>query len=464
MKKLLNMVLDVRKMEVKQSTLNIEKVALNDWIEQLIADFKPEARNRNIDIRYRTDTAIDSLCFDKEKCTTILTNLLINSLKYSPDNSRIMVSADLSDDKKCVRISVSDQGIGLKEVDINSLFTRFYQGNNSRPGTGIGLSYSKILAEQHGGSIGAYDHQEFPGATFWFEIPRNIQSGEITLQPHPYLNELLAPTQEVESIPDAGDNQENTKEHTLLIVDDNVDLTDYLHNTLKNKFKKIWLAFNGEEALQTCRKYQPDIVVSDIQMPRMNGYELCKHIKEELEISHIPVILLTARNDDESQLFGYKNGADAYLTKPFEVNMLHGVIRSQLKNRERIRARYTETGSLPEPKESTFSSADEDFLHKLNKLISNNLDNAQMGIPFLYQELGVSRASLYNKLKALTGMGANDYITKLRIERAIFLLTNSKLSINEISEQTGFSTSRYFSTVFKQYTGYSPTQYKEKHS
>lgn len=161
----------------------------------------------------------------------------------------------------------------------------------------------------------------------------------------------------------------------------------------------------------------------------MNGYELCKHIKEELEISHIPVILLTARNDDESQLFGYKNGADAYLTKPFEVNMLHGVIRSQLKNRERIRARYTETGSLPEPKESTFSSADEDFLHKLNKLISNNLDNAQMGIPFLYQELGVSRASLYNKLKALTGMGANDYITKLRIERAIFCSPTANLAL-----------------------------------
>lgn len=119
----------------------------------------------------------------------------------------------------------------------------FYQGNNSRPGTGIGLSYSKILAEQHGGSIGAYDHQEFPGATFWFEIPRNIQSGEITLQPHPYLNELLAPTQEVESIPDADDNQENTKEHTLLIVDDNVDLTDYLHNTLKTNSRRYgWLS------------------------------------------------------------------------------------------------------------------------------------------------------------------------------------------------------------------------------
>ena len=155
-------------------------------------------------------------------------------------------------------------------------------------------------------------------------------------------------------------------------------------------------------------------------MPRMNGYELCKHIKEELEISHIPAYYLQHATMMRANSSDTRTGSDAYLTKPFEVNMLHGVIRSQLKNRERIRARYTETGSLPEPKESTFSSADEDFLHKLNKLISNNLDNAQMGIPFLYQELGVSRASLYNKLKALTGMGANDYITKLRIERAIF--------------------------------------------
>lgn len=464
MKKLLNMVLDVRKMEVGQSTLNVEEVQLDTWIEQLVADFKPEAGERGIIIRYQPHEEVNELCFDKEKCTTILTNLLVNALKYSPDNSQITVSANLSNDKDYVRISVSDQGTGLKEVDINSLFTRFYQGNNSRSGTGIGLSYSKILAEQHGGSIGAYDHENAAGATFWFELPRDIRPGKITLQPQPYLNELLAPTQDIETSPSEIASQTDTQERTILVVDDNADLTDYLHSALKNKFKEVRIASDGEEALRICREFHPDIVVSDIQMPRMNGYELCKQIKEDFEISHIPVILLTARNDEESQLFGYKNGADAYLTKPFEVSMLYTMIRSQLKNRERMRTRYTETGSLPQPEESTFSSADEDFLHRLNKLISDNLDNDQMGVPFLCSELGISRASLYNKLKALTDMGANDYITKLRMERAIRLLMHSKLNINEISDQTGFSTPRYFSTVFKQYTGCSPTQYKEEHA
>lgn len=464
MKNLLNMVLDVRKMEVGQSTLRIEVVALNLWIEQLIADFKPEAETRGITLYYQSDAEVTNLCFDKEKCTTILTNLLINALKYSPDNTQITITTGLvGKERNCVRISVSDQGTGLKDVDINRLFTRFYQGNNSYVGTGIGLSYSKILAEQHGGSVGAYDHGNTPGATFWFELPCDIQLGKITLQPQSYLNELLAPIQEIESIPKETSTQANTKECNLLIVDDNTDLTDYLHDTLKNRFKEIWIASDGKEALYICQKSRPDIVVSDIQMPCMNGYELCKLIKENLEISHIPVILLTARNDDESQLFGYKNGADVYLTKPFEVDILYTIICNQLKSRYRTRIRYAEFGLLPQPEESTFSSADENFLNQLNQLITENLDNSQMGVPFLCTGLAVSRASLYNKMKALTGMGANDYITKLRIERAIWLLVHCKLNINEIADKTGFSTSRYFSKVFKHYTGCSPTQYKEEH-
>lgn len=464
MKNLLNMVLDVRKMEVGQSTLHAETVELAPWIEQLVADFRPEAQLKGISILYSPEPAVDTLCFDKEKCTTILINLLINALKYSPENSLIQVATSLSDDKSRVRISVSDEGPGLKDVDINNLFIRFYQGNNSRPGTGIGLSYSKILAEQHGGSIGAYDHGNMSGSTFWFELPRDIQPGKMTLQPQAYLNELLAPTQEVESIPDDMQKKEDTQSCTLLIVDDNKDLTDYLSSALKGKFKEIRVAYDGEEALRICHESSPDIIVSDIQMPRMNGYELCKHIKEDLAISHIPVILLTARNDEESQLFGYKNGADAYLTKPFEVDILYTVIQSQLENRERIRLRYTEAGPLPQPQESTFSSADEKFLNRLNKLISENLDNPQLGVAFLCTELGISRAGLYNKLKALAGMGSNDYITKLRIERATWLLNHTSLSINEIADQTGFSTARYFSTVFKQYMGCSPTQYKEERS
>ena len=463
MKNILNTVLNVRKMEVGQSTLHVQSIQLNEWAEQLISDFKPEASVRGITLVYQPEPEIQTLCFDKEKCTTILTNLLINALKYTPDESTISISTRLSEDKR-VRISISDQGPGLKDVDTNNLFVRFYQGNNSRPGTGIGLSYSKILVEQHGGNIGAYDNKNFgsPGATFWFELPLNTEPGNITLHPQEYLNTLLAPTQETESIPKQQEENKTAPNHTLLVVDDNKDLTDYLATALKDRFKTIWVAADGEEALRLCRKKRPHIVVSDIQMPRMNGYELCKQIKEDLEISHIPVILLTARNDEESQLYGYKNGADAYVTKPFEVSMLYAIICSQLHNRERMRTRYTDIGLLPPPEEGTFSSADEEFLNRLNQIITEHLDNEQLGIPFICDKIGISRASLYNKLKALTDMGANDYITQIRMERAIWLILHTELSVNDIADKTGFSTARYFSTVFKQHTGCSPTQYREK--
>lgn len=464
MKNILNTVLNVRKMEVGQSTLHIQSIQLDEWAEQLISDFKPEASVRGITLVYQPEPEIQTLCFDKEKCTTILTNLLINALKYTPDESTISISTRLSEDRTRVRISISDQGPGLKDVDTNNLFVRFYQGNNSRPGTGIGLSYSKILVEQHGGNIGAYDNKNFgsPGATFWFELPLNTEPGNITLHPQEYLNTLLAPTQETESIPEQQEENKTAPSHTLLIVDDNKDLTDYLATALKDRFKTIWVAADGEEALRLCREKRPHIVVSDIQMPHMNGYELCKQIKEDLEISHIPVILLTARNDEESQLYGYKNGADAYITKPFEVSMLYAIVCSQLHNRERMRTRYTDIGPLPPPEEGTFSSADEEFLNRLNQIITEHLDNEQLGIPFICNKIGISRASLYNKLKALTDMGANDYITKIRMERAIWLILHTELSVNDIADKTGFSTARYFSTVFKQHTGCSPTQYREK--
>lgn len=464
MKNILNTVLNVRKMEVGQSTLHIQSIQLDEWAEQLISDFKPEASVRGITLVYQPEPEIQTLCFDKEKCTTILTNLLINALKYTPDESTISISTRLSEDRTRVRISISDQGPGLKDVDTNNLFVRFYQGNNSRPGTGIGLSYSKILVEQHGGNIGAYDNKNFgsPGATFWFELPLNTEPGNITLHPQEYLNTLLAPTQETESIPEQQEENKTAQSHTLLIVDDNKDLTDYLATALKDQFKTIWVAADGEEALRLCREKRPHIVVSDIQMPHMNGYELCKQIKEDLEISHIPVILLTARNDEESQLYGYKNGADAYITKPFEVSMLYAIVCSQLHNRERMRTRYTDIGPLPPPEEGTFSSADEEFLNRLNQIITEHLDNEQLGIPFICNKIGISRASLYNKLKALTDMGANDYITKIRMERAIWLILHTELSVNDIADKTGFSTARYFSTVFKQHTGCSPTQYREK--
>ena len=254
-----------------------------------------------------------------------------------------------------------------------------------------------------------------------------------------------------------------TAPYSILVVDDNPDLTDFLKKALGEYFKRILTASDGVEALQLIKSHTPDIIVSDVMMPRMNGYELCKNIKEDIAISHIPVILLTARDDKQSQMSGYKNGADAYLTKPFEVEMLMELIRNRLKNREHTKKRYLNAGLIPAPEESTFSQADETFLLKLNKIIQENLDSSRLDIPFICKEIGMSRTSLYNKLKALTDMGANDYINKFRMEQAILLITGTEMSFTEIAEKVGFTTSRYFSTTFKQYTGETPTQYKEKH-
>lgn len=462
MKNLLNMVLDVRKMEVSQSTLHIESINLEKWLEEVVEDFIPEATQKHITLTRQLSAGIESFYCDKEKCTTIITNLLINAIKYSNEGGEINIITSLSEKKDRVRISVSDQGPGLKDIDVSKLFTRFYQGENSRPGSGIGLSYSKILAEQQGGSVGALNNVESAGSTFWFELPLNIKPGKLILQPQPYLNELLASAENIESVPDEPTFRSETKDYTILVVDDNMELVDYLTDAMRPYFKDVRTAYNGEEALEMCRQWHPDVIISDIQMPKMNGYELCKRVKEELDISHTPVILLTARNDEASRIFGYKNGADTYLTKPFEISMLYTAIYNQLKNRERIKKKYISSKTAPTPEESTFSAADEKFLNTMNQIITENIDEPNMGVPFLCDKLGMSRASLYNKLKALTGMGANDYINKLRIDNAINLLLNSSLTVNEIADRVGFSTPRYFSTVFKKNMGCSPTQYKEE--
>lgn len=458
MKNLINMVLDVRKMEVGESKLFIQPHPLNQWIEHISQDFISEGEAKNIRIRYRLDPQIGTVSFDKDKCEIILSNLLINALKHSPQDTEIIIASELLSEAGKIRISIIDQGCGLQQVDTNKLFTRFYQGTGEQNGTGIGLSYSKILAELHGGSIGARDNRE-TGATFFFELPLKQEAEEITCQPKAYLNELML---DDNSEPASEKETFDTTLYTILVVDDNRDMTDFLQKALGEYFKRVITAKDGVEALQLTKNHIPDIIVSDVMMPRMNGYELCKSIKEDITISHIPIILLTAKDDKQSQLSGYKNGADAYLTKPFEVEMLMGIIRNRLENRELIKQRYMDMGLIPTPEETTFSQADETFLLKINKVIQENLSNTGLDIKFICKEMGVGRSSLYNKLKAITGMGANEYINKFRIEKAIKLIATADMTFAEIAEETGFTTPSYFSTAFKQYTGESPTQYKEK--
>ena len=458
MKNLINMVLDVRKMEVGESKLLIQPHPLNEWIEHVSQDFVSEGEAKNIQIHYRLDPRFKIVSFDKDKCEIILSTLLINALKHSPQDTEITITSELLPEEKRVRISITDQGCGLQQVDTQKLFTRFYQGMGEQSGTGIGLSYSKILVELHGGSIGAQDNEE-TGASFFFELPLRQEPEESICEPKAYLNELMM---------DDNSGQPSAKEvfdttpYTILVVDDNPDMTDFLKRTFEGYFKRIIIAGDGGEALQLVRSHVPDIIVSDVMMPRMNGYKLCKTIKEDINISHIPVILLTARDDRQSQISGYKNGADGYLSKPFEVEMLMELIRNRLKNREYTKKRYLNAGLIPTPEESTISLTDETFLIKLNSIIQENIENSNLGIQFICQEVGLGRSSLYNKLKALTGMGANEYISKLRIEKAITLISGTDMPFSEIAEKTGFTTPSYFSTAFKQYTGETPSQYKER--
>lgn len=458
MKDLINMVLEVRKMEVNESKLQIQPYLLNEWIKEITQDFDSEGEAKNVCVHCQLDSRIERVYYDKSKCEIIFNNLMINALKHSPEDTEITIISELLPEKERVRISIVDQGCGLHNVDTHKLFTRFYQGVGEQTGTGIGLSYSKILAELHGGSIGARDNSE-AGATFFFELPLEQSSTEMGHRPQICLNELMLNDGDLI----LSDNDKfDTSSYVALVVDDNQDLTNFLVKSLKNYFKHIYVASDGKEALLLARNHNPDIIISDVMMPRMNGYELCKSIKEDITVSHISIILLTARDDKQSLLSGYKNGADGYITKPFEIDMLLALIRNRLKNREYSRKKYMNLGLIPTPEESTFSQTDEAFLLRLNKVIVENLDNPELNTPYLCQEIGMGKTSLYKKLKTLTNMGSNEYINKFRMEKAISLIVNSDTSITEIAEAVGFNNPRYFSTAFKLYTEETPTQYKQR--
>ena len=452
MKDIINIVLDTRKMEVGQEVLHISSHPLHKWIQEVAETFQTASKAKEIEITYDFDDSIQSIAYDDTKCKVVLSNLIMNALKYSPNQTRIVIKTIRTNES--IQIHVQDQGIGLDNVDIKKLFTRFYQGKHNEGGSGIGLSYAKMLIDLHGGRMGAFNNKD-RGATFFYEIPANLQEQEVSCPQHSYLNELLSSPEEEEKIESGAFSLQG---YSLLIVEDKQDLREFLKNALKDKFKKIYQAENGLVALEVIKQQQPDIIVSDVMMPQMNGYQLCKEIKENLNISHIPVILLTARADSESQMLGYKLGADAYLPKPFEMEMLLSVIQNQMRNREYIKSRYRGNQFILSPQEATFSNADEQFMIKLNEMIDQNLD-----VKFLTAQMAMSRTSLYNKIKELTGMGANDYINRRRIDKAIILLTQSDMSITEISEQVGFTYQRYFSTLFKEMKGMTPSQFRAQH-
>ena len=460
---IINMVLDLEKMGRKAVKLQLQAHPFNAWVEEGIRDFVSEGEERGVRVVLDADKRITMVPFDIRKCDIVLNNLVMNALKHSPTGTTMTVRTLLEKDH--VRVEVSDEGTGLQPGDEKELFTRFYQGAKESTGTGLGLAYSKVLLEQHKGTIGAYNNAT-KGATFYFTLPL-IQEQVIAEAPLTEVEqksveqpELLEETG-TKKLQLVAKNQEKY-DYTILVVDDQESITQFLHDALKESFKEILTAKDGVEAMKVLQNNRPDAVISDVMMPRMDGYELCRRIKSDLNISHIPVLLLTAKTDEHSIQVGYKTGADAYLPKPFDLEVLKQIVLNQLNTRQRVQDKYSTPGVVPLPEEVTISYADETFLKKLNELIEQHIDNTSLDIALIEMEMGMSRASIFNKMKSLTGMGCNEYITKIRMEKAIRFVKESALSFTEISERVGYNTASYFSTAFKQYTGMTPTQYRKK--
>lgn len=456
MKNMIDMVLDVRKMEMKREILNRESYQVNKWIQSVTDDFIFELQSKQLQLHLKLDDRIQMMSFDRDRCDKVLSNLLMNAIKFSNERGNVTVTSEWLENK--IRITVTDDGDGVPQEDVPNLFTSFYQARHQKGGSGIGLSYAKTQVELHGGTIG-YRRLEPHGSDFWFELPFET----VQIMSENTYEQILLEKQAV-------DNQESIffaenvdfKLLTVLVVEDEPDLLAYMKDSLSEIFKRVIVAAQGEEALKKVHDFMPDLVISDVMMPVMDGFELCRLIKTDVKISHIPVVLLTALGGDDSTLTGYKMGADIYLSKPFGVDLLVAILNNLFRSRQELKRRYAMPDLNVSTQEITFSNADERFITKLIGFIQSRIDDSDLRIDDLAMEMAMSRTSFYNKVKLVTGMSANAFVIDYKIKQAILLLHNHENTIQEISLQLGFINQRYFSTVFKQITGKTPTQYRKE--
>lgn len=459
MTRMVNIIMEGTDEGIKKKGVCTESVDLNKWIDYLADEFMVNNEGRNIVFKSEPDPEIDTVILDKEITSDAIFSVFDTILSYCTDECTITMRTTVR--KGYYLISIENHDIDLQLNREKLLFTSLSGDSESCEiqKKGRDLSSIRIRMNLMGGDIIIRSGSSQSSLLFYIKIPAILQS-ETTLT-----DELVSPYRYESSDSHEINDQEqefDTKNTSLLIVDDQQDLLDYMKRELRPFFKNIYTELDGKQALETITEKKPDVVVSDIIMPRINGFDLCRKIKTNLELSHIPVILLTSRTNPKVQEMGYKLGADAYLSKPFDLDLMYKLICSQIKNRQEIRKRYTGNMLFGLTENMTYSLADEQFVIKLNKLIKDNINNSKLGVSFLAEKLCMSRTSLFLKMNNLLGISAVRYIKRLRMEAAKELLTKTNKQINEIAACTGFRESQYFSTVFKQETGMTPKQFKEQ--
>lgn len=463
--KLINQLMDFRKMEEGKMKLKVSENNISNFVIDIAESFKEFAQKKSISFNILSKVPTLKVWFDTSMLDKVLFNLLSNAFKFTNENGNINVSVDKSYDGNLVLLKIEDSGIGMSPEDIEHAFDVFYQGHSSTfKGTGLGLALSKELIILHHGKI-TVSSKQGKGTAFEISLPLgrlHFKTDEILTaetEVFPAYENIKIYTTDIEIY-----NEEEVekkvveKESSILIIEDNDDLRSFLKTRLGSKYE-IHEAENGENGLSTAFDVVPDLIISDIIMPGTNGLQITEQLKQDIRTSHIPIILLTAKNSMEEQIEGIKSQADAFITKPFNLVHLEVTIKNLLKNREVLREHFT--SELPsESRSNSSNKIDRKFVNQFTAIVENNIANEEFSVDHICKEIGISRVQLYRKIKALLGYNVNDYILMVRMQKAKFLLNKEDLTIAEVAYKVGFASQAYFSTVFKSKFGISPSEFK----
>lgn len=451
---LVSEILDFRKVQNGKMELRLSDFNLAESMKQWIKLFSVSAQKKHIAISMDAPDTI-MLRADQDKIERICYNLLSNALKYTSEGGEITLTA--KEENGRVMISVADNGCGISSDELPYIFDRFYQAKNAGRGTGIGLAIVKAFTELHHGEVSATSI-EGKGSTFTIHIPVR-QKGEVTNQPTEKIEQLVEPSS-AEEVPNQARHIDEliqpyqTDKPEVLIIDDNIDIRTYLRSVLSEKYN-VSEAADGKVGLELARKIVPDIVLSDIMMPVMDGLAFCQQLKTDKAISHIPVILLTARSLDEQRAEGYEHGADAYLSKPFSLRLLFSRIDNLIQSRKKLSKLFSNSDEN-DAFEKLSNETDKTFAAQLRKIIQDNLSDNEFNVERIGDEIGLSRVQLYRKVKALTGYSPVEMLRKARLTRARHLLRTTEKTVSEVAYAVGFSTPSYFSKCYKDEFGESP--------
>ncbi|WP_276483419.1 hybrid sensor histidine kinase/response regulator transcription factor [Paraflavitalea pollutisoli] len=466
---LVNQLLDFRKMEEHELRLQLSQGEFVSFVKEVTDSFMDFAERKNIQFRFSSTLPALPALFDHDKIERILFNLLSNAFKFTLEGGHVSVSIDTpvrtaAHGQQWVSIKVQDSGIGIPKEQQEQIFDRFFQTNTTgavlNQGSGIGLSITKEFITMQGGII-TVDSEPGQGSAFTLQLPLTLAGLPEVADPLATGDDQPIPEEEPTAAILSYASPADTDQPVVLLVEDNEDFRFYLKDNLRHQYK-ILEAVNGKEGWQKALAQHPQLIVSDVTMPEMDGISLVQKLKADKRTSHIPVILLTALTAEEQQLAGLSTGANDYITKPFNVEVLHARIRNLLHLNNTLKTTYTKQIKVLAP-EVSVTTGDEKLLNRIVAYLEENLTNSQLSVESLSREVGMSRSSLYNKLLELTGQTPVEYIRAYRLDKAAVLLQKSDMTIAEIAYQVGFSTPNYFAKSFKAKFNLLPSEYITRH-